>query len=45
MYVFLYIAKDRAYIIDKSTVTGGNFDRVRDILIKNIGIKNYKIKF
>lgn len=44
-HVFLYIAKDRAYIIDKNTVTGGNFDRVRDILIKNIGIKKYKIKF
>lgn len=44
-YAFLYIAKERAYIVDKQTVTGGNFDRVRDLLIKNVGIKKYRIKF
>ena len=43
-YVFLYIANDRAYIVDKTTVTGGNFDTVRDILYRQLDNK-YVIKF
>lgn len=43
-YAFLYLAKDRAFIVDKYTVTGGNFDRVRDKIIEQIGLKKYVIK-
>ena len=43
-YIYMYIAKGRAYIIDKSTITGGRVEEIRSAVISQIGFKKYKMK-
>lgn len=43
-YIFLYTNKWAAYIVDKSTVTGGTAMDLRMLLIQKIGADKYKIK-
>lgn len=41
-YLFIYIQKNRAYIIDKRTIENGTIDDIRGKLIPQLG-KNYKM--
>ncbi len=43
-YIFLYIAKEKAMIIDKSTVTNGSIEEIRSAIISQIDADKYKIK-
>ncbi len=42
-YIFIYIEKTRVLVIDKSTITGGTVENIRNVIISYIGINNYKI--
>lgn len=42
-YIYIYIAKEKALIINKSTITNGSVDEIHDAITSQIGIKKYKI--
>ncbi len=41
-YIFLYVRKNLAYIVDKKTIEGGTVEALRNVLSKNLN-KNYII--
>ncbi len=43
-YIYIYIAKDKAMIVDKSTITNGSIDEIRCAITSQIGTNKYKIK-
>ncbi len=43
-YIYMYIAKDKAMIIDKSTITNGSIEEIRYAITSQIGIDKYKNK-
>ena len=43
-YIYLYIAKEKAMIVDKSTITNGSVEDIRSAITSQIGIEKYKIK-
>ncbi len=43
-YIYMYISKGRAYIVDKKTLSGGSVEDIRFAITSQIGIKKYKIK-
>lgn len=43
-FIYMYIGKRQTYIVDKSTVEGGNAIDLRMLLVQKIGADKYKIK-
>lgn len=41
-YFFVYISHQQAFIVDKSTISGGTEEQLRNYLIKAVGDKKYK---
>ncbi len=43
-YIYIYIAKAKAMIVDKSTINGGTVEEIRKAIAWQIGTNKYKIK-
>jgi len=44
-YIYIYVNSRQAYIVEKSTITGGNAADLRMFLVKNVGMSKYKVKY
>ncbi len=43
-YIYLYISRGQALIVDKTTLSGGTSEQIRGTIIGKLGTKNYKFK-